>query len=136
MTIYFFLQGQFISHLKELLSEVGHKISNGCGTTPLPPASVKEEQNGLISVVKEEPMETGDADIEPSNIPSEESNGHQGLEDGPTESRDNETMETGSSDDKPNIDSIAGPSCSSSTVVHDKDDTQASSSSSEGGKLL
>lgn len=132
----FFLQEQFISHLKELLTEVGHKISNGCGTTPLTPASAEDKQNGLISEVKEEPMETEDAGIEPGNIPSEESNGHQVLEDGPSGSRDNETMETGGSDVKPNIDSIAGPSCSSSATVHDKGDTQASSSSSEGGKLL
>ena len=130
------LQEQLITNLKELLSEVGHKVSNGCGRTPLSPASAEEKQNGSVNPIKEEPMETGDAEIEPSNGPSDETNGNQGNEDDPSGSRDNEIMETDRSDSKPSIHSVAGPSCSNSAAVHDKDDTQASSSSSEGGNLF
>lgn len=131
------LQEQLISHLKELLSEVGHKVSNGCGRTSPSPSPAEDAQNGSVVDVKEEPMETGEAEIEPGNSLSEQTNGHQGNEDGPSGSRDNEITEMdNSTDSKPSIDSIAGPSCSNSTVVLDKDDTQACSSSSEGGNLL
>lgn len=130
------LQEQLISHLKELLSEVGHKVSNGCGRTPLSPAPAEDVQNGSSGDVKEEPMETGEAEIDPSNSLSEQTNGHQENKDGPSGSRGNEIMETDRSDSKLSIDAVAGPSCSNSTAVHEKDDTQASSSCSEGGNLL
>lgn len=124
----FLLQEQLISQLKELLSEVGHKVSNGCGATPLSPSSAQENQNGSISDVKDEPMESADVKLEPSNSTSDD----QSYDDGPSGSRSSEIMETESSDDKPSIDSTAGPSCSNSPVVHDKGDTPASSSTSEG----
>lgn len=121
-------QEQLISQLKELLSEVGHKVSNGCSTTPLSPSSAKENQNGLISVVNEEPMELqGDVKMEPSSSTSDE----QDYDVGPSGSRS--SMETDSPDDKPSIDSTSGPSCSNSPAAHDKGDTPASSSTNEGG---
>ena len=55
--ILFLSQEQLICQLKELLSEVGHKVNNGCGVTPLSLSSAQENQNRLISAVKEEPME-------------------------------------------------------------------------------
>jgi len=122
---------QLISQLKELLSEVGHKVSNGCGTTPLSPSSAQENQDGLISVVNEEPMELqGDVKMEPSSSTSDE----QDYDVGPSGSRS--SMETDSPDDKPSIDSTAGPSCSNSPAAHDKGDTPASSSTSEGESPL
>jgi len=122
---------QLISQLKELLSEVGHKVSNGCGTTPLPPSSAQENQNGLISVVNEEPMELqGDVKMEPSSSTSDE----QDYDVGPSGSRS--SMETDGPDDKPSIDSTAGPSCSNSPAAHDKGDTPASSSTNEGESPL
>ena len=118
-----------ISQLKELLSEVGHKVSNGCGATPLSPSSAQENQNGFISVVEEEPMELQeDVKMEPSNSTSD-----QEYDVGPSGSRS--SMETDCSDDKPSIDSSAGPSCSNSPAVHVKCATLASSSTSEGGNF-
>lgn len=131
--VYFLPQEQLISHLKELLSEVGHKVSNGCGITPLSPVSTGDNQNGSTSDTTE-PMETGNAEIKPSNSLSEQTSVNQGNDAGPSESRCNEIMETDSSDDKPDIDSTAGPSHSNNSAsVPDKDGTHSSSSSSEGG---
>ena len=128
--ILFKLQEQLISQLKELLCEVGHKVSNGCGTTPLSPSSAQENQNVSISDVKEEPMELHeDAKMEPSNSTSDS----QGYDIGLLGSRS--SMETDGSDDKQIIDSTAGPSCSNSPATHGKGDTPASSSTSEGGNF-
>ena len=125
--ILFLSQEQLICQLKELLSEVGHKVSNGCGVTPLSPSSAQENQNCLISVVKEEPMELlEDERIEPSSSTSDD----QGYNTGPSGSRS--SMETVGSD-KPSIDSTAGPSCSNSPAVHNKSDTMAATSTNEGG---
>lgn len=131
MKILFLSQGQLISQLKELLSEVGHKVSNGCGATPLSPSSAQEEQNGSISDVKDEPMESVDVKMDSSYSTSDD----QGYDDGPSGSRSSEIMETDSSDNKPSIDSTAGPSCSNLPAVHDKGDTLASSSTSEEGNF-
>ena len=121
-------QEQLICQLKELLSEVGHKVSNGCGVTPLSPSSAQENQNRLISAVKEEPMELQeDVRIEPSSSTSD----NQGYNVGPSGSRS--SVETVGSDDKPSIDSTAEPSCSNSPAVHNKSDTMASASTNEGG---
>lgn len=131
MKILFLSQGQLISQLKELLSEVGHKVSNGCGATPSSPSSAQEEQNGSISDVKDEPMESVDVKMDSSYSTSDD----QGYDDGPSGSRSSEIMETDSSDNKPSIDSTAGPSCSNLPAVHDKGDTLASSSTSEEGNF-
>ena len=129
--LFFLSQQQLISQLKELLSEVDHKVSNGCGVTPLTPSSAQENQNGLISVVAEEPMELqGDLKMEPSSSTSD----NQDYDAGPSGSRG--SMETDGPDDKPSIDSTAGPSCSNSPATHDKGDIPASSSTNGGGRSL
>ena len=128
MKILFKLQEQLISQLKELLSEVGHKVSNGCGTAPLSPSSAQENQNVSISDVKEEPMELQeDARVEPSNSDD------QSYDVGPSGSRS--SMETDGSDDKQIIDSTAGSSHSNSPAIHGKEDTPASLSTSERGNF-
>ena len=65
-----------------------------------------------------------DVRIEASSSTSDD----QGYNVGPSGSRS--SMETVSSDDKPSIDSTAGPSCSNSPAVHN---TMASASTNEGG---
>lgn len=123
-------QEQLINQLKELLSKVHHKVSNGCGVTPLSPSSAQENQNGLISVVTEEPMELqGDPKMEPSSSTS----GDQDYDADPSGSGG--SMETDGPDDKPSIDSTAGPSSSHSPAAHEKGDILASSSTSEGGNF-
>lgn len=128
----FLPQEQLISQLKELLSEVGHKVSNGCGATPSSSSSAQENQDALTSVGKEERMELeGDVRMEPSSSTSDD----QGYNVGPSGSRS--SMETDGPDDKPGGDFTAGPSCSSnSPAARDKGDTRPSSSStSEEGKF-
>lgn len=124
------MQEQLISQLKELLSEVGHKVNNGCGATPLSPSSAQENQNVSISDTKEEPMELLEDDkMEPSNSTS--ANNGYGV--GPSESRSSKA--TDGSDDMQIIDCAAGPSCGSSPAAHGKGDTPASSSTGEGGSF-
>ena len=129
MKIFFLkLQEQLISQLKELLSEIGHKVNNGCGATPLSPSSAQENQNVSISETKEEPMELQeDNKMEPST------SADQG--DGVGPSGRGSSMDTDGSDDKQIIDCAAGPSCSSSPTVHGNGDTLASSSNGEGGSF-
>ena len=129
--IFFKLQEQLISRLKELLSEVGHKVNNGCGATPLSPSCAQENQNVSISEVKEEPMELLEDDkMEPSNSTSAD----HGYGVGPSESRS--SMDTDGSDDKQIMDCAAGPSFSSSPAAHGNGDTAASSSNGEGGSYI
>lgn len=59
-------QEQFISRLKELLSEIGHRSSNGCDAKPLSPVCNKDSNNVTVNA---EPMETG-MEINASDIPS------------------------------------------------------------------
>ncbi|XP_067015919.1 DNA (cytosine-5)-methyltransferase 1-like [Acropora muricata] len=56
---------QFIRYLKELLSEIGHRSSNGCGAKPLSPVCNKDSNNVTLNA---EPMETG-MEINASDIP-------------------------------------------------------------------
>ena len=124
------MQEQLISRLKELLSEVGHKVNNGCGATPLSPSCAQENQNVSISEMKEEPMELlEDDEMEPSNSTSAD----RGCGIGPSES--SSRMDTDGSDDKQITDCAAGPSCSSSPAAHGKGDTPASSSTGERGSF-
>lgn len=123
-------QEQLISQLKELLSKIGHKVSNGCGATPSSPSSAQENQNAAISVVKEEHMELeGDVRMEPNSSASDD----QGYNIGPSGSRS--SMETDSPDDKPGDDSTARPSCSNSLAACDKGDIPSPSSTSEEGNF-
>ena len=122
------MQEQLINQLKELLSEIGHKVNNGCGATPLSPSSAQENQNVSISATKEEPMELQeDNKMEPST------SADQGDGVGPSGARS--SMDTDGSDDKQVIDCAAGPSCSSSPAVHGNGDTLTSSSTGEGGSF-
>lgn len=71
---FFFSQEQFISHLKELLSEIGHRSSNGCGAKPLSSVCNKDSNNVKLNP---EPMETG-TEINGSDIPyTQGSDGHE-----------------------------------------------------------
>lgn len=64
--MFLFSQEQFISRLKELLSEIGHRSSNGCDAKPLSPVCNKD--SSYVSV-NAELMETG-MEINASDIPS------------------------------------------------------------------
>ncbi|CAH3033865.1 unnamed protein product [Pocillopora meandrina] len=122
---------QLIDQLKELLSEFGHRASNGCGAVPLSPASCNDGQHSLMSSVKEDPMET--EDVASRNGTSSNDN----TDPGASGTNSNEIMQTDDSDNKPFIDSTAGASNGNSKEGHIENEAQtASLSTGKGGSSL
>ncbi|CAH3158367.1 unnamed protein product [Porites lobata] len=61
---------QLIKDLKELLSEIGHRATNGCDVKPRFPVHNDDIENGTAVAVNEEPMETGceESEVEQGNV--------------------------------------------------------------------
>lgn len=115
--------------MKELLSEFGHRASNGCGAVPLSSASCNDGQHSLMSSVKEDPMET--EDVASRNGTSSNDN----TDPGASGTNSNEIMQTDDSDNKPFIDSTAGASNGNSKEGHIENEAQtASLSTGKGGR--
>lgn len=115
--------------MKELLSEFGHRASNGCGAVPLSSASCNDGQHSLMSSVKEDPMET--EDVASRNGTSSNDN----TDPGASGTNSNEIVQTDDSDNKPFIDSTAGASNGNSKEGHIENEVQtASLSTGKGGR--
>lgn len=115
----FLPQEQLIKDLKELLSEIGHRATNGCDVKPRCPVHNDDIQNGRAAAVNEEPMESGyeESEVEQGNVGINSGNVRSGS------SRD-ETMVSDSSI----VETTAGESSSAAHPI--QDDAQASSSKS------
>lgn len=115
----FLPQEQLIKDLKELLSEIGHRATNGCDVKPRSPMHNDDILNGTAAAVKEEPMETGheESQVEQGNVDINSGNVTSG-------SSRHETMDSDSSI----VETSAGESSSAAHPI--QDDTQASSSKS------
>ena len=89
-----FLQEQFISLLKEVLSEIGHRSSNGCDAKPSSPVVTGSKDSDDVTVA-EEPMETAlDINVRDSPIVH------------------NEMVETNSSFERQSVSAESGPGTS------------------------
>ena len=131
---YSLLQGQLINQLKDLLSQIGHRASNGCGAIPLSPASANEDQNGSVPALKEEPMETGEAALSNTLLSETRSNDEADRDAGASGTNSDEIMQTDDSDDKPMINPTTGASDGNSVESHNEDGAQtALLSTSKGG---
>ena len=116
-------QEQLIKDLKKLLSEIGHRATNGCDVKPRSPVHNDDIQNGTVVAVNEEPMETGHEEtvVEQGNF---------GINSQSTGSSRHETMDSDSSI----VETSAGESSSAAHPI--QDDIQASSSKSTAeGKI-
>lgn len=110
---------QLIKDLKELLSEIGHRTTNGCDVKPRFPVHNDDIENGTAVAVNEEPMETGfeESEVEQGNVGINSGNVRSG-------SSRHETMDSDSSI----VESSAGEPSSAAHPI--QDDVQASSSKS------
>ena len=115
----FLPQEQLIKDLKELLSEIGHRATNGCDVKPRFPVHNDDIENGTTVAVNEEPMETGceESEVEQGNVGINSCNVRSG-------SSRHETMDSDSSI----LESSAGEPSSAAHPI--QDDVQASSSKS------
>ena len=111
----FLPQEQLIKDLKELLSEIGHRATNGCDVKPRSPVHNDDIQNGRAA----EPMESGyeESEVEQGNVGINSGNVRSG-------SSCDETMVSDSSI----VETSAGESSSAAHPI--QDDVQASSSKS------
>ena len=116
-------QEQLIKDLKELLSGIGHRATNGCDVKPKSPVHNDDIQNGTAAAVKEEPMETGyeESEVEQRNVGINSGNVRSG-------SSRHETMDS----DGSIVETSAGESSSAAHPIQDDVQALSSKSTAEG----